>query len=138
MINKYCSKWEVCKGQKITVRKTDLYIMNPEVDVRNIFKQLQFSNIQTVAVHHQDSSFSTNPLLAQMPSTVHLYHMLQTYGIHSPRGLVTSYHSVLLKLMFCIIYNYFTYTLTIILYVHFVLAQAIYLCILCTFLHKNI
>ena len=24
-----------------------------------------------------DGSFSTNPLLSQMPSTVHLYHMLQ-------------------------------------------------------------
>ena len=31
--------------------------------------------------------FSTNPLLAQMSSTVHLYHMLQTFGTHSLKGL---------------------------------------------------
>ena len=49
-------------------------------------------------------------LLTQMPSTVHLYHMLQTYGTHFPRGSSHT-HSVLLKLMLCIIYSYFMYTL---------------------------
>ena len=89
-----------------------------------------------------DSFFSTNPLLAQMPSTVHLYHMLRTYGIHSPRGS-SHPHLVLLKLMLCIIYNYFMCTLIILdtylynpicsvlplFWVHFVLAHAI--CVSC-------
>ena len=44
-----------------------------------------------------DSFFSTNPLLAQMPSTVYSYHMLYTYGIHFLRGS-SHPHSVLLKL----------------------------------------
>ena len=38
--------------------------------------------------------------------TVHLYHILQTYGTHSLRGS-SHPHSLLLKLMLCITYKYF-------------------------------
>ena len=99
------------------------------------------SHWDPVSAHGQIDNFvSINPLLAQMPSTVHLYQMLQTYGTHSLRGS-SHPHLVFLKLMFCIIYNYFMYSLTIldtyiILYACLLGTLCIstsYVCILCTF-----
>ena len=73
----------------------------------DIISSCVFTSLAIVDVYNNDqidSSFSTNRLLAQMPSTVHLYHMLQIYGIHSLRGSSLP-HLVLLKPMLCVTYD---------------------------------